>query len=404
VRTVEAAFSHVETCEIIPGEWLILARHTAQPLDDSLIDRLEARHTREVLARTGWDWSIVMSLQMISSAGLSEVTAEKKPFTVHSGALAYSAPLDTMRWGPKFEERRDLLVRLAGPLGNTLGETEKVVDIARRLSDVKLAQQVVADHPDQYWAYRNWLKKQLQDHPRSKVIQVKGEGLRNGLHPEDTRRKEYLAALGKAIQNEGDPEERRALVEYATPYDPLVAPFIDREIAVLEKRSPHPDIVFLWESWVRSSLYASPNDHSVRNVCEALDLLVANPSIVQDSQLRWDYLNGLLQILEERWSGRVQAVALRFGINDAEVTLRTVRNALAEMDRLHADAGVSDHDWNSRRAVLSNQLVDTVRTWRSQQSVQRALATGTTPAAEEPTDPDQNPLQTAEPVLESTAR
>ncbi|MBX3443409.1 MAG: hypothetical protein KF774_13470 [Planctomyces sp.] len=383
VRSLQLAFGSVDLCETAPGEWLLLATQAPIEVDESLIARLEKPHVRNVLAEAGWDWSILCGLREVPDAALRRQTESRGASTTGGGRLAFQAPLEVMRWAPKFEERRQWLARHSRALADRLGESSALTDISQRLSDIQLAQQVLTDHPDQYWAYRKWLKKRLQERPRAKVIQVADEGLRNGLHPEDARRKKYLATLGTAVRDGATRSELESLAEFASPFDPLVSPFIDREVAMLERRLGGSEPGNEWRAWIRSVYFAPTTDVSVRNVCDAMRTLCERPDLVADPGARWDHHNALLEQLKARWQSRLAARdRLKYGVADAEHTLSAVTATFAAMDDLRDAAGVPEAEWTTRRALLERQLVRPVRSARSNQSAHEAVLAGKTDADE----------------------
>ncbi|HVJ66977.1 MAG TPA: hypothetical protein VM510_03275 [Caulifigura sp.] len=390
VRTAQSIFPSVQLNEVAPGEWLLIARmETDSTLDKSFLERLEKPHVRDVLASAGWDWSIVLSLKTVHPTDLSTLASNSRIVSARDAQIAYSLPLDVMRWGPKFELRRQWISRHARPLGDALGDEPALTDVTQRLSDVKLAQQVMIDHPDQFAAYRHFVKKRLQDRPRPKVIQVAGEGLKNGLDPEDSRRKVYLTALGKAAETKSRRDIDR-LAEFYAPFDPLLTPFIPREFVRIDRQAGSPDFTAQWRWGLRSVYYAPPNDASVNNVCDALDVLKQHPEVVGDAAAQWDCCNALLDVLKNRWGLRITSGAtLKYGVADAHRTLELASALLEHMDSLHTSAGVSDEDWQTRRLVIEKHLIRPVRSWRIEQSAKLALqsATETQPAANSDTEP-----------------
>jgi hypothetical protein len=374
VHTAQTVFPFVQLNEVAPGEWLLVARPTAEiALDKTFLERLERTHVRDVLAQAGWDWSITISLKTVHPADLQKAAAGGSLLSMTGGTVAYSLPLDVMRWGPKFERRRQWMASIGRPFGDALGDEPALADVARRLSDVTLAQQIMIDHPDQFAAYRHFVKKRLQDRPRPKVIQVAGEGLKNGLDPEDSRRKEYLRALGKAVESKQRNDIDR-LTAYFSPFDPLIVPFIPREYVNVDRQSESPNAAAQWRCGLRSVFYSPPNDASVNNVCDALEVLQNKPDVVGDAVAQWDCCNALLEVLKNRWGLRITAGAsLKYGVADAHRTLELAGSSLERMDHLRESAGISETEWRTRRTVLEKHLIRPVRSWRTEQSAQFAL-------------------------------
>ncbi len=145
------------------------ARGRMQPelgLDRSYLERLERAHVREVLSQAGWDWSIMLSLKTVHPADLAGLTTGAQILTASNALGLYELPLDVMRWASKFDARRNWIAKHARPFGDALGEEQALADVSQRLSDVTLAQQIAIDHPDQFWAYRRYVRKRLQERPR----------------------------------------------------------------------------------------------------------------------------------------------------------------------------------------------------------------------------------------------
>lgn len=392
VRTAQSVFPFVQLNEVATGEWLLVARPTADlPLDKTFLERLEKPHVRDVLAQAGWDWSIMVSLKTVHPADLQTAATGASLLSMADAAIAYSLPMDVMRWGPKFERRREWMAAVSRPFGDALGEEPALADVAKRLSDVTLAQQIMIDHPDQFSAYRHFVRKRLQDRPRPKVLQVAGEGLKNGLDPEDSRRKVYLATLGKAVKSK-EREDIDRLTQFFSPFDPLIAPFIPREFVNIDRQSASPNASAQWRCGLRSVFYSPPNDASVNNVCDALEVLQSNPDVVGPAVAQWDCCNALLEVLKNRWGLRITTGAsLKYGVADAHRTLELAGTSLEKMDALREQAGVSEADWSTRRTVLEKHLIRPVRSWRTEQSARVALQ-----AASEA----RPPVGPAEPVVE----
>jgi hypothetical protein len=105
----------------------------------------------------------------------------------------------------------------------------------------------------------------------------------------------------------------------------------------------------------------------VRDVVDALDLLIREPAIVSTDQ-RWDYVNALLAFLEARWLNRGlgKPKSTQIVLNDLERSIDAVESSLGLMDRLRATVGVAESDWAARRSVLERGLVRPLRSYRSE--------------------------------------
>ncbi len=205
------------------------------------------------------------------------------------------------------------------------------------------------------------------------MIQVAGEGLKNGLDPEDSRRKQYLSTLGKAAETRSR-EAIDQLIEYFSPFDPLVSPFIPREFVYIDRHSATPDPLSQWRCGLRSINYSPPSDRSVNNICDALETLQSHPEVAGDALGQWDAHNALLETLKNRWGLRIATgTTLKYDVADAERSEELATKSLEMMDRLRPEAGVSETDWAARREVLEKYLVRPVRSWRREQSARLAL-------------------------------
>jgi hypothetical protein len=98
--------------------------------------------------------------------------------------------------------------------------------------------------------------------------------------------------------------------------------------------------------------FGDPRDRSVRDVVDALTLLVQHPEACPSASERWDHLNCLLQVLKTRWEmrGSVEPKAPRIVLNDLEKSITAVENTFELMDILCAEARMSESDWQLRRA------------------------------------------------------
>jgi hypothetical protein len=390
-RTMQAAFPNVELMEISPGECLLLGSADPILLDEEFVARIEKLHVRDLLGKSGWDWSIVMGLRAVRSDALRELADSSATNRVLSTQFAFAIPQDVMRWGPKFDDRTRWLTQNGHAIAESLGDSPLIDDISKRLSDVQLAQQVLTDHPDQYWAYRKWLRKRLQDRPRVRVVEGVN-GLKNGLHPEDSRRKAYLLALGQTATRGASRADLDSLLEYAIPFDPMVTPFVAREVAALEQRTSELDPAAAWHALSRSVYFTPATDGSVRNVCEAMAVATRYPQVFAQPADQWDQLSGLLETLKQRWSFRIQANAnMRFGIADAEASLRMIDDVIDSMESLREAAGVTSDEWQARKTLIDRQLTRPVRSWRSNQAV-RLAAQGLAI----PTEPPHNEVENAD--------
>jgi hypothetical protein len=156
------------------------------------------------------------------------------------------------------------------------------------------------------------------------------------------------------------------IVEFAEPYDPVLTYFLHHELATFYGRSEAGGSTAQLQHRLYTVYYSDPRDRSVRDVVDALDILVRESQLVSADQ-RWDYLNALLGFLETRWSNRGLATpkSPQIVLNDLERSIDAVEAALSLMDRLRSTVGVAQVDWSARRSVLERGLVRPLRSFRS---------------------------------------
>jgi hypothetical protein len=394
LRTLQSVFPCVTCLESAAGEFVLLARRDDGPMiDESLLARCETPHVRRLMAQSGWDWSVLLSLAGIAPKHVRELTAAgETPQSISRGRMIYSLPREVMRWGPKRDELRGLFAEHGSTMLSWLGDSARVSEVGQRLADMREQQELIARHPDRFWAYRATIKERLQERPRSAIVPVNHE-LKRSLHPEDERRKEYLEVLGEAAAAESlNPEQITRLNQFVEPYDPLVSYFLHLEAAQLYSRCT-PEDVATRLAHLRYSVYFGPaQDVSLRNVVAALDVMLAHPELIPEPTRRWDELNSLLEILKERSGLRIQTdqTVSSFELVDARSGIDVTRRALSEMHRLRESAGIAAEDWQSRRTVLERLLIRPLWTYHAQQSERLAKAQAqrrrVAEAAEPPTE------------------
>jgi hypothetical protein len=370
-RTMTAAFSQVILWESAPGELLLLATNSERPLvGENLLTRLETPHVRRLLGRIGWDVSVPLSVISVKPEHMQAmVESECCAVTAANGRFSFRLPAEIARWGAKGVELQRLLRAHALPVANWLPESPELEAMRKRMADMAEQRNIVAQHPDHYWAYRKTLRQRLQERPRSTIVQVKHEGLRKETHPEDVRRKEYLVALGAAAtQEEPSAESIAEVAQFAEPYDPLLTPFLHGEVARLYTRCATEEP----EQQLKHLLYAvyySPGvDRSVREVVSAIKLLTDESCRADDAE-RWDHVNALLETLRVRWGLRSQQkVPSRFDAADARATISTAKQAIEFLERTAPDAGI-DPEWSDLRCrVLDRTLVRSLRSFHAEQA------------------------------------
>ena len=388
VATLRAVFPRVVAVETAPGEFSFLACKADAPLlEPEFLARAERPQVRRVMSRLGWDWSVLLTLAALDDDALEQIsaTADARQTVACGGRGAFRLPAEMMRWAPKMAQVQEVLSPHHSRMANWLGELPKLRDVSQRLDDVTEQQRVISEKPDQFWAYRATLKSRLQDRPRSTIQQVAHEGLVRRLHPEDERRKEFLVALGDAArQDDPDLASIDRLLRFAEPYDPLLSFFIHGEAAHLMSRAsqPRPDIELSLR--LHTINFSAASDQSIQNVVAAVRLLADEPLAVRTDAERWDTLNALLNVMRERWNLRaLYARDSRYTPSDVEQSLAAAKTAMARMDELAADVGVSEADWQARREVLETYLIRPLRTFRSELADRKPAETALRPVPDE---------------------
>jgi hypothetical protein len=316
------------------------------------------------MSQCGWDWSILLGLAAIDDTAADEIAAETRPNPAANGRFAFTSAPEALRWGAKLAEIQQMLGSRTSQMLNWIGPCTEAEEIAKRLADVTEQRKVVHDNPEQFWSYRKTLKDRLQNRPRSHIVPVAHEGLQRRLHPEDERRKEFLKALGAAARQEHpDAESIRQVSQFVDPYDPLVSYFAHHEAAYLWSRSSEQDPSAELGHRLYTVYYGAGTDRSVRNVTEALELLLKSEDAVASPQARWDHMNSLLEVLHQRWAYRMQfPEQSRFAAADLDESLTVVRGTLAAMDEMHPELAMSRNHWRERRALLEKELVAPLKT------------------------------------------
>ncbi len=369
VKSMQSEFSHVAAIEIAAGEMALLATNSDRGLSrGKLVDRFQAPHVRNVLARIGWDWAFPLNLTAYGTEGLKQFAAATptKANTAANGAFAFGLPQEVMRWAPKWQE----LLTLLAPHGTRLLEAKGVKgndpELLRRLGELAGKRKLLANYPDQWWAYRKALKLQLRERPRT-LINPSAKGVGKQIHPEDRHRMRYLKDLATAAKNPSLDNILR-VAEYTQSFDPMITYFAHHEVASLYARSKDNDPRA--ELWHRLHVvyYASPRERSVRDVASAMKLLTQHPEAVDHPSQRWDHLNAMMQILKSRWGtrGLIQPRSAQIMLNDIEECLTALDSSFDVMTGLHAAVGITEAQWEARKRVVERGLVQPLRAYRSQ--------------------------------------
>jgi hypothetical protein len=374
-RTLAAVFPQVLLWESGPGEFLVLASMQTEPLCNApLLARFNTPQAQRLFGRIAWDCSQPLSLMTIDGSELLAGTPESgRIATAANPHFDFGLPLEVARWDDKTGA---LVQRLSGCARAALDRIPAVdarSDMEQRVADVAEQRQLITQFPDHFWAYRKSLRERLQQRPRSVIQQMKHE-----LHPEDARRQDYLESLGEAATvSAPSPDQLHAVAEFAEPFDPLVSPFLHRELAQLWARASTSSPAAELHHWLHAAYFSPGYDRSVRDATAALTLLIEHPESMPDAARRWDHINALLETLKHRWTLRSQNQSRsRFDASDISATMLVAQRGLNEL-RSNADAAGIDPQWASTRAqVLERTFIRALRSHhaeltRQEQSLRR---------------------------------
>lgn len=369
LTTMSSAFEQVAAVESAPGEFVLLGTSSEAGFTrGDLLNRMQSPHVTSLLADVGWDWAITLQLNVLQGQAATEYIHQMAAGTntAANGRFAFSLAPELMRWGNKNLELRTELGPFAHPLTAWLGELRPEED--RRISEVLTQRSLMADHPDQPFAYRAKLKRQLKSSPRSAIQLVSAETLRGNMHPEDKRRLRYFRALDE-VQKQDHPttDALYELASFEFPYDPLMSYFLHGEIAELATQQSPRNPAFELRHRLYSVYYADSRDRSVTVVADAIKLLAEYPDAEPDAEQRWDSMNGLLQMMFLRWNARkahppTSAVRESFNV---DASLRATTAGLEAMDEWREECGISEARWNTRRQYLLFNLIHPLRAYRA---------------------------------------
>jgi hypothetical protein len=370
VRTMQSAFRDVIVLEAAPGDLLIAATNDERGLiRPGLVARFEYPHVRAVLGQSGIDWTMVLNLGALNREGLGTFMGKLAgaPNSAATGRFPFSMPREVMRWGFKIREVHEALSPSHSRILAWVGKDAESPALVRRLAEVQGQFELMTKLSDQYWAYRGSLRDQVKEKPRSKIQQASASDEPRRLHAEDRRRLRYFKALGQAIHS-GRAEDIEHLLEFASPYDPLISYFVHEEAAEIYSRLHERDYARELRLRLYSTFYSSPQDASLRNVVAAMRLLCKQPESQPDPLRRWDELNALLQALKLRWEARsgVRPADVRQAINDIDTTVLAAEQTFEVLERLTVEAGLPPDLWTNRRSVLEQNLIRPVRNYQLQ--------------------------------------
>jgi spermidine synthase len=395
VQSMRRAFHEVIAIETAAGEFLLLGANTPEAFaPEDLAMRLQAQHVRQLLARSGLDWSALLNFPAYDHHALAEICSEARSWTnaPANGILALRAPLELIRWAPKLQETQQVLTAVrtspapfATPDESATEDEEEVQrsrksrmlewlgdrrvspDLLRRLSEVATQYKLVQENPESHWwEYRKALKEQMQNRRQSVVQQVGHNDEKAAKHPEDEWRKAYFTALGVAA-HKPTAELIAEVAKHLQPYDPLVSYFARQEIADLQFRG-QTDAVSELEHRLHVIYFAPTVDGSTRNVVTAIELLIKHPEAIPDPGRRYDTLNGLLQTLRNRWESRQSypVKSARRQLSDVDRSLVAADKGVQTLEDWHHEAHVSDSDWAIRKQVVERILQRPLHDYRTQ--------------------------------------
>jgi len=371
VRSMQTVFRAVAAIETAPGEILLLGTNASEGLARrGLLDRLQSPQVRTALAQVGWDWSVLLNLAAYNPQQLREfVQADKVgPNTVGNGHFTFGLPQEMMRWAVKWKEYRQAISSHAGHLLTWQHVDGNDPDVLRRLSEVVGQRRLMAANPDQYWDYRKVVRKQLTDRPRAKIMQVSGELPAQRMHPIDKRRLAYFKELGQAAGGRPVRSINIHRVErFERPYDPFISYFLHQEVAELYSRAEDRDVQRELVHRLHAIYYADARDRSVRDVADAMRLIVEHPESLPDPADRWDQLNALLEQLRARWKarGRRKPLDTQIVMVDIDLSISAAERSFTEMDLLRESLNIELVAWRSRKSFIERFLVRPLRTYRT---------------------------------------
>ncbi len=394
LATWQRAFQEIAVIETSVGEWLLVGANsvpvdpdvlsTAPIVSDQslcfrrgLVERLQRAHVRRSLAAVGADWAapLLLSTLVIQSPKADEAPAVTPANEAGNPLLTARLPFDVMRWGNKLDEINSAYGASTQPLAARLGADAETEEVTRRLTELGLQKQIVAQHPDEYWAYRKAVKKRLTEAPYSTIIQVKGERPTKDLHPSEKRRLSYFETLGSAAKaSVPNVSQLAAVAAFAEPHDPLISPFMHLEVAALASKRPADGsvdeeserIALEWRHRMQAINFAEPNDRSVRNVAESIELLVKHGELIPQEADRGDQLDALLQALHSRWfaRGAIAPQSSQVMLSDLEHSIAAIDLAFGELDKLSEARSLNRSEWESRKTALEKSLVQPLRHYR----------------------------------------
>ncbi|NQV25419.1 MAG: hypothetical protein HQ518_13745 [Rhodopirellula sp.] len=371
VATWQSVFSEVAAIEIAPGKLLLMATNSpAGIIRPGIIERLQRPNVRFALAQTGWDWSTPLRLSIYTDQGLKTAfgDGEQPVSNTSNSRLTCLLPWEVMRWGDKYSA----VMKKLGPVGQTLqftiGEDAYSPEVSNRLVELTEQQELIHEHPDEYWFYRRKVKERLKKTPQAELVQVKGEEPLHELHENEKRRVDYFTTLGRAAkQKTPGLADLQAIEEFATPHDPLISLFLHQELAELATRNRDANFEVELRHRLHRIYFTASSDQAVRNVIASIELLCEHPEAIHDDAERADQLDALLQVLHDRWHNRGDKApgSSKIVLNDIEQSVAAIDKAFAALEKLSPAREYSPEQWQARRLALEKSLLRPLQAYRT---------------------------------------
>lgn len=371
VETWQSVFSEVAAIEIAPGKLLLVATNSpAGIIRPGIVERLQRPNVRFALAQTGWDWSTPLRLSVYTDQGLTTAfgQARGQVSSVPTNRLTCLLPWEVMRWGNKYTAIMEKLGPVAQTLQFTIGPDAYETAVSNRLAELTEQQELIHDHPDEYWYYRRAVKERLKKTPQAELVQVKGEEPLHQLHENEKRRVDYFTALGAAAkQKKPGPDALFAIEEFAAPHDPLISLFLHQELAELATRNRDENFEIELQHRLHRIYFTASNDQAVRNVVAAIEILCQYPEAIPDDVDRADQLDALLQVLHDRWHnrGEMSPGSSKIVLNDIEQSVSAIDKAFESLAQLNDVRGYSAEQWQARRLALEKSLLRPLQAYRT---------------------------------------
>lgn len=352
----QEVFHQAHLFEIGPGQWLAIGTDRETPLFDfETVERLQREDVRFALAKAGYDWSVVMNLFTLGPDEMTDAIAESgtRPSSVLSALETRTQSWLTRR---RDSERFGTFATQVSPFVkrpiDRITDTFVLRDIEARLADAQESTKVQGETADQFWAYRATIKSRLKSRPRPAVQQVAYSD-KPTLHPEDARRKLYLATLGAAIAE----QDVASLEPFIFPYDPLVSFFVHGEAARICDEAGDEQAALKHRI---ASVYKTSNDVSVVGALGALEAICEGHG--GSDTHRYDLAQGLLEQTRRRWHLRIHRGEM------TNATLRTLadtvdraKETLAMLDTVVAENPELAENWARRKPILRRDLITRLR-------------------------------------------